>query len=341
MKRIIIIILFLAILIGGYLGYDKYNQIFSSNVPASLESEILTLPTGSDLEAVIALLKTGNFLKNEKSFRWVAEKMNYSSKTVKPGRYKIQPGSSNKTLIGLLRSGNQVPVRITIRAAKHLFALAGMAAEKLEFDSSSFVNYLLNDWLPTSNFSKENAISVFIPNTYEFFWNTSPDQFIARMEKEHKKFWNANRMQNAKKLNLSPAEIYTLASIVERETQNKDERSRIAGVYLNRIKKGMLLQADPTVIFAHQDFSMRRVLKKHLEIDSPYNTYKYAGLPPGPIYMPTIHSIDATLNAEDHNYIFFCVNPEKLGTHSFASSLSGHLRNARKYQQWANRNGIR
>jgi UPF0755 protein len=341
MKRFLFVIILIAILIGGFIGYQKYGQVFHPNVPQSLDDDILMIPTGSVFEDVIKNLKAGDFILKEKSFRWVAEKMNYRDNTVKPGRYQIAGGMSNKALIGMLRSGNQAPVRITIRAAKHLNALAGMASEKLEFDSLEMVNYLLNEWIPNSDFSRENAISMFIPNTYEFFWNTSTGEFVTRMEKEYKKFWNDKRMEKAKSLDLSPQEIYTLASIVERETQNKEERSRIAGVYLNRIKKGMLLQADPTVIFAHQDFSMRRVLKKHLEIDSPYNTYKYAGLPPGPIYMPTIHAIDATLDAEDHEYIFFCVNPEKLGTHAFATTLRGHMRNARRYQQWANRNGIR
>jgi UPF0755 protein len=286
-------------------------------------------------------LAENGLIMDEEGFRWVAEKMKYGDGSVKPGRYAIRPGMSNRALVGLLRSGRQEPVQITIRAVRNLEMLAGLAGRGLEFDSTALIRYIRDEWLPNAPYTKENALTLFIPNTYEFYWNTPPRQFVARMQREHDKFWNGKRTELARQLGLSPAEVYTLASIVERETQHADEKPRIAGVYRNRLEKGMLLQADPTVIFAQNDFTLRRVLKKHLEIDSPYNTYKYTGLPPGPIYMPTIQTIDATLNAEDHQYIYFCVNPEKPGTHAFASTLNAHLRNARRYQQWANNNGIR
>lgn len=331
----------LLILIGGFIAYQKYQQIFKPNVPDALENDVVYLPSDANFEFVVQTLVDQNIILDESSFRWVAGQMNYGDGKIKPGRYQIPPGLHNRALVGLLRSGNQSPVKVTIRAAKNMQYLAGIVEEKLEFDSLEFLNYVYDQWLPASDFNVDQMMTVFIPNTYEFFWNTSPEKFMKRMEQEHQKFWTEKRKEKAEKLGLTPAEVYTLASIVERETQNKSERSRIAGVYLNRIRKGMLLQADPTVIFAHQDFSIRRVLNRHLEIDSPYNTYKYAGLPPGPIYMPTINSIDASLNAEDHDYIFFCVNPETPGAHAFASTLRGHNRNARRYQNWANRNGIR
>lgn len=340
-KSIFILILIGVILAGGFVGYNKYRQVFSPNVPLTIEEELINIPSNAGFEDVVDLLNEKGLLIDEDGFRWVAEKMKYQNGSVKAGKYRINPGMSNRALVGLLRSGRQEPVRVTIRAVRSLEMLAGLASRELEFDSSALVEYLLDEWLPGSSYTRDNALSLFIPNTYEFYWNTSPKQFIARMQKEHDRFWSGKRTELAEALGLTPAEVYALASIVERETQDAAEKPRIAGVYLNRLEKGMLLQADPTVIFAQNDFTIKRVLKKHLEIDSPFNTYKYTGLPPGPIYMPTIQTIDATLNAEDHKYIYFCVNPEKPGTHAFASTLNGHLRNARRYQQWANRNGIR
>ncbi len=340
-KNIFIFILIAVVLVAGSVGYNKYRQVFSPNVPHSIEEELIDIPTRAGFEEVVDLLNAKRLLIDEKGFRWVAEKMHYHNASVKAGKYRIKPGMSNRDLVGLLRSGRQEPVRVTIRAVRNLDMLAGLASRDLEFDSAALIGYILKDWLPGTSYTRENALSLFIPNTYEFYWNTTPQQFVERMQKEHDRFWAGKRSEQANALGITPVEVYTLASIVERETQDNSEKPRIAGVYLNRLEKGMLLQADPTVIFAQNDFTLKRVLKKHLEIDSPFNTYKYTGLPPGPIYMPTIQTIDATLNAEDHQYIYFCVNPEKPGTHAFASTLRGHLRNARRYQQWANRNGIR
>jgi len=185
-------------------------------------------------------------------------------------------------------------------------------------------------------------LSLFIPNTYEFWWDSSANEIINRMAKENRKFWEAkNRSKKAEALGLDKKQVYTLASIVEKETQANSEKERIAGVYLNRLKRGMLLQADPTVVFAVNQFDLKRVLNKHLEFDSPYNTYKNKGLPPGPIYMPGIRSIDAVLNAEKHNYLYFCAKPDDSGTHAFATNLIGHNKNAQRYWNWLRKNGIR
>ncbi|HFB99774.1 MAG TPA: endolytic transglycosylase MltG, partial [Phaeodactylibacter sp.] len=190
-------------------------------------------------------------------------------------------------------------------------------------------------------FKKETLISLFIPNTYEFFWNTNAKQFFEKMKKEQGIFWKKNnREKKAADLNMTKAEVYTLASIVERETNQNDEKKRIAGVYLNRLKKGILLQADPTVVFATRDFAARRVLNRHINFDSPYNTYKYAGLPPGPISMASISSIDAVLNAEKHSYLYFCAKPDNSGHHAFAKTLAGHNRNANKFRNWLNKQRI-
>jgi UPF0755 protein len=191
-------------------------------------------------------------------------------------------------------------------------------------------------------YTPENIMSLFIPNTYQVYWNTSPQNLLKRLQVENDAFWaKKNRREKAKSLGLSTQEVYTLASIVEKESLVMDEKPIIAGVYLNRLKKGMLLQADPTVVFAVGDFSIQRVLNKHLAIDSPYNTYKNVGLPPGPICMPSISSIDGVLNAEKHNYIFFCAKPNSGGRHAFANTLAGHNRNAAIYRNWLQANQIR
>jgi UPF0755 protein len=196
------------------------------------------------------------------------------------------------------------------------------------------------DFASKYGFNEQTIMTMFIPNTYEFYWNTSADEFFERMADEYKKFWTDERKQKAKNIGLSQSEVSILASIVELETQKKDERPTVAGVYINRLKKKMLLQADPTVVFALGDFTINRVLKIHLETDSPYNTYKYSGLPPGPIYLPSISSIDAVLNFENHDYIYFCAKEDFSGYHNFAKTLAQHNENARKFQQALNKRKI-
>jgi UPF0755 protein len=182
---------------------------------------------------------------------------------------------------------------------------------------------------------------MFIPNTYQFFWNTDPKDFLNRMKREHDKFWTKERLEKAKKIGLTPEEVFTLASIVEKETLAKEEKPVIASVYLNRLKRDMLLQADPTVVYAAKDFGIQRVLNKHLKIDSPYNTYKNKGLPPGPICMPDVGTIDSVLNAKDTDYLFFCAKPNGHGRHAFAKTNRQHVNNANRYRKWLNKNKIR
>jgi UPF0755 protein len=218
--------------------------------------------------------------------------------------------------------------------------LAGIIGNQLEVDSFVFLQYMRGEYLPKSAYTVETILCLFIPNTYEVWWNVSPEKLVARMESEHKKFWNEERLAAARNLAMTPNEVYTLASIVESETQAQDERPAIAGVYHNRLALNMPLQADPTVRFALNDPGIRRIMHKHLEIESPYNTYLHTGLPPGPIAMPTIHSIDAVLKPAQHDYIFFCAKPGFEGRHLFATTLSAHLENARIYQSWLNEQGI-
>ena len=240
----------------------------------------------------------------------------------------------NNTLINLLRSGRQEPVRVTIQNVRTRDELAGKIGRNLEVDSARLVK-LFNDpaYLAKFDISPPTLFVLFIPDTYEFYWNTSGDQLFKRIYQEYQHFWTSRRRQMADSLHLSVAQVVTLASIVEKESNKNDEKPVIAGVYLNRLKKQIPLQADPTVIFAWNDYRIRRVLKMHTEIKSPYNTYLCAGLPPGPICLPSIASVDAVLHAANHGYFYFCAREDLSGYHNFASSLEEHNRNARRYQK--------
>jgi UPF0755 protein len=269
--------------------------------------------------------------------------MDMTDTSIKPGRYILKGGWSNYEFLSTIRSGNQSPFMVVVRSQRSLEKFASSISAQIEADSGSLIRAFTEpEFLESQKIDPENVLSYIIPNSYEFYWNTSAEQFRDRIVKEHNDFWRSNnRISKAASLGMEPEEVYTLASIVEKETAKVEERPTIAGVYLNRLQRNIPLQADPTVIFANQDYNIRRVLNKHLEIDSPYNTYKYSGLPPGPISMASISSIDAVLNAEDHNYLFFCARPDDSGLHQFASTLSEHNRNARKFHNWLNSRGIR
>ena len=343
LKRILLVVTILGI-IGAYIAYDKYQQIFAPNVSNQLPAEsYLFIPTNSDFEDVLQELTKNQYILDTASFVWVADRMNYKASKIRSGRFKIEPGMSNRSLINHLRSGRQAPVKLILTNERLPEDIAGKVAGYLEADSLSIYELLTDEvYLDQHGYTPETVISAIIPNTYELYWNQNAKQFFERMLKEKDKFWNKNkRLAKAKTLNMSPEEVYNLASIVERETNQRDEMPRIAGVYLNRLKKGILLQADPTVVFATRDFLTRRVTYRHLEIDSPYNTYKYAGLPPGPISMASIAAIDAVLNAEDHDYIFFCAKGDGSGYHAFAKSMAGHSTNIRNYNKNLRARGLR
>jgi len=327
--------------VAGAIGYQYYERIFLPNVPKELKQNLVQIPTGSSFEDVVTILKKNEIIKDEEGFRWVADQMKYVKPKMRSGQFEIQPGWSNRQLISHLRNGKQTPVKLVLTNERLPEEVAEKAARFIEADSKSIAQLLTDpDFLAQHQYTPETAISMIIPNTYELFWNTDANGFFDRMKKEHQRFWDKDdRKAKAKALELSPEEVYTLASIVERETNKNQEKARIAGVYLNRLEKGMLLQADPTVVFATRDFTTRRVLNRHLEFDSPYNTYKYTGLPPGPISMASIASLDAVLNAEDHNFIFFCARPDNSGLHAFAKNLAGHNQNARKYRRWLSKRG--
>jgi len=336
------IFLLVIILVAGIFGYSKYQDIYAPNVNETGLPSHLYLNKNIDYSGLKEILISQSIVKDIESFDWVSSLMKFDQNTIRSGKFKIEPGWSNRELIQHLRSGKQSPVKLVLNNERLLSEVAGKIAPLIEPDSASIMMTLLDSNTITKyNLNKENLMTLFIPNTYEVYWSITPDEFLNRMKKESDKFWNAkDRKSKLTALEMSKEEVYTLASIVEKETNYKPERPTVAGVYLNRIKKGIMLQADPTVVFANQDFEIRRVLNKHLEIDSPYNTYKYAGLPPGPIAMSSISSIDAVLANQAHKYYYFCAKADNSGQHAFAKTLTQHNANARKFQQWLNKQRI-
>lgn len=291
----------------------------------------LYIPTNADYQYVKNELISLNVLKSKNAFDWLAKRSNYDE-NVHPGRYILTDGMTNQQLINMLRMGYQTPVKVVFNNMRTVEQLAGRISDQIEADSISIINEINNN--------PDVDATTFIPNTYEFYWNTDADDFVDKMIVEHKRFWNETRMQKAKDIRLTPRQVSILASIVDKETTKTSEMPRIAGVYLNRINKRWPLQADPTLVFALGDYNIRRVLDVHKNIDSPYNTYKFAGLPPGPICIPSIAAIDAVLNAEKHNYYYFCAKDDLSGYHVFAKNITEHNRNAEKYRKALNKNKI-
>ncbi len=311
----------------------------SVNPPDGKKAEIL-IPENASWEQVTDTLGSNLRISSMTLLKWVAEKKNYP-RMIKPGRYVIDERMSYNALINRLRSGRQDPVMLTFNNIRTIGELAGKAGAVLETDSAEIVAYLSDPSnYESDGFTEATLISAFIPDTYEFFWNTGAEVFYSRMKREYRNFWNQNRTEKAGSIGLSQAEVATLASIVDAEVARNDEKPRIAGVYLNRLRTGMPLQADPTVRFALNDNTITRVLKKHLLVDSPYNTYKYRGLPPGPIACPSAEGIDAVLNAERHNYLYFAAKADFSGYHNFSVTLREHNRYAAEYQRELNRRKI-
>ena len=324
------------------IGYSFYTKVFFPNV-ALKESpdKYIYIPTGATFNDVLHLLNSDNLLKNQASFEWVAEQMKYKNR-IKAGRYLIKKNMSNRELVALLRSGKQTPIKVVFNNVRTKEQLASVVGSQLEADSSAITGLLGNaQQLQKFGFTPENCMAMFIPNTYEFYWNTSAKKFLERMASEYKIFWNSSRKAKAANMNLTQSQVSVLASIVEQETRKNDEKPVIAGVYYNRLTKGWKLEADPTLVYALGDFTIQRVLNIHKEIDSPYNTYLNSGLPPGPICIPSIASIDAVLNYSKHEYLFFCAKDDFSGYHSFAKTYSQHLLNAKRFQNELNRRKIR
>lgn len=339
--KIFFLLFFLLATIAGIIAYKFYSMIYQPNVVlGDKKKEYFYIPTGSSLQDVVNLLYEKGYILNRNSFEWVAEKKNYKNK-IHPGRYLLSSGMNNDELIDLLRSGKQEPVRVTFNNIRLKSELASQIALYLEADSAEIMSLLENEGLCSQfGFNKENILCMFIPNTYQFYWNTSAEQFVDRMAKEYKSFWNETRKFKAKNTGLTQSQVSILASIVQKETNMNDEKPRVAGVYVNRIKKDMLLQADPTLVFALKEFTLKRVLNVHKQVDSPYNTYMYKGLPPGPICLPEISSIEAVLNHEKHDYFYFCAKQDFSGYHNFAKTYAQHCLNAASFQKELNKQKI-
>ena len=341
-RNIILLVFGILIIFALAFGYWLYRTILSPNVNTGEEKEaVIYIPTGSDFDAVMDTLNRQGVLIRENSFRWVADLKKYPE-NIKPGRYIVRNGMSNNSLTNMLRGGWQSPVNVTFNYIRDVDMLAGKVGRQIEADSASISNLLHDkEYVKQLGFNKYTLPALFLPDTYEFYWNTDAESFISRMLQEYDKFWTEERQKAAKQQGLSPVEVSILASIVDKETNKTDEMPRIAGVYLNRLHNNWLLQADPTLVFANGDFNIRRVLNFHKEIESPYNTYKYIGLPPGPICIPSVAAVKAVLNAEKHNYFYFCAKEDFSGYHNFAKTLTEHNRNALKYQNALNHRGIR
>lgn len=343
-KKILVIVVVLGAIGMGIFSWYIYDTAFSGNTAFNNDQAHVYIPTNATMHDVMEELEP--LLRNADSFRAIANKKGYDT-NIKPGHFIISRGMSNNDLVNTLRSRN-IPINIKFNNQERLEDLAGHISNQIEADSISLLSAMREpEFLKEMGLNTDTALSLYIPNTYEFYWNSSANTFRERMKTEYERFWNASRTEKAKALNLTREQVMSLAAIVQKETAKVDERPRVAGVYLNRLKTGMLLQADPTVIYALKlasgDFNqvIKRVLFADLEIDSPYNTYKYAGVPPGPITMPDISSIDAVLNPEIHDYYYFVADVTNFGYHKFAKNLAQHNVNKVEYVRWVNSQGLK
>ena len=343
MKKVIYIIIFSLISIGGVGGIYFYKIFFESNTLFNDEYIFIKIPTNSTENQLLDSI--GKHVEDLSKFSKAANYKDYFS-NIKPGRYKLENGFNNNQIINSLRSNN-VPIKITYNNIETFDQLIKRISERIEADSLSLSNVFYEEkFLNDLGLDSESVFSLFIPNTYEFFWNTSAIQFRERILKEFDRFWNDSRIEKSKKLNLNPIEVMTLASIVQKETPKVDERPTIAGVYLNRLERNMKLQADPTVVYTIKkrdgfDTKIRRVLYKDLRIKSPYNTYVYRGLPPAPIVTPDISAIEAVLNPQKHSFIYFVADVSNPGYHLFSRTNAEHNRKKRQYTNWLKKNRIR
>ncbi|MCF8254678.1 MAG: endolytic transglycosylase MltG [Bacteroidia bacterium] len=338
-RNISLVLLFLL----AIAAYKLYSDVFSSNVGLkySQGKTYIFVHSNKDMNRFYNELEKGYYLNNFESFSRLANILNLDEK-IKPGRYLLKVGMSNYDLIKMLINGRQETINLTFKYAERLENIAGFLGRNFELDSAQWLYFLkdtsiFNKW----GFDSLNTVGMFIPNTYNVYWNTNPLAFLDRMHKEYNSFWTAERIKLALDCGLNQNQVSTLASIVQKESNKIDEMPVIAGVYINRLRMGMALQADPTVIYAWNDKSIKRVTGIHTALNSPYNTYLNAGLPPGPICSPSIQAIDAVLNFTQHKYIYFCAREDFSGYHSFAASFAQHQENATRYQRQLNKLQIR
>jgi len=338
-RKFVVVMVIILIIAVGFTGLNYYLKYYTPNVTD--KQEYLYIHTGADFNAVYKTIKEEGMVKDTASFYKAAENMNYVNR-VKPGRYHLKSGMSNRRLINMLASGTQEPVNFSFHNIRLKEEFAGFVGKHLEPDSVSMIRLLDSaSYLQQYGLTPDNVYVVFMPNTYQLYWNTTPDKFFKRMYANYEKYWTPERKQKAAALNLTPVEVSVLASIVDAEALHDDEMPAIAGLYLNRLKKGMKLEADPTVIFAEHDFTIKRVLSRYLSINSPYNTYLHTGLPPGPIMMPSVNAVDAVLNYQHNDYIYMCAKADFSGYHAFATNVADHMVNAHAFQKALNDRNIR
>jgi len=343
-KKILLAIVLIGLVVAAYFAYYVYSTMFVPNTAFSNNEAYVYIESDADYNKVRESLMP--LLKDIKTFDALAKRKKYVN-NIKAGKYIIKKDMTNNDIINSIRSNN-IPVKVSFNNQNSLELLAGRIANQIEVDSLSLLN-AFNDtvFLEETGFNEATALGMYIPNSYEFFWNTSAENFRKRMLTEYNKFWNDSRLEKAKKANLKPDEVIALASIVQEESKQKSEQPRVAGVYINRLKNNWTLDADPTLKFAayklpkYKNTVIKRVLNVHKEINSPYNTYKNAGLPPGLIVMPDISAIDAVLNYEKHSYFFFVVDAKKPGYHKFSKTIAQHNQYAREYHRYLNQQGIR
>ena len=339
MKKIFPTLFYILLATGFAFTVLLWVIVFRENVRVDAGTRV-TIPTGSDFEDLTDTLRSTGVLRSERNFIITSRLKSYG-RNVKPGSYMIEPGMSNNNIVNILRSGRQTPVNVTFNNIRTLEELAGRIGGQIEADSASLSAFLSDESnYSAEGFDRRTVISVFIPDTYQLYWAVDPQGFYRRMLKEYMAFWDSDRMAAAEALGLTPVEVSVLASIVDEEASKADEKPRIAGLYLNRLRLGIPLQADPTVKFAVNDFTLRRILNKHLEVDSPYNTYKFKGLPPGPIRCPSRSGLEAVLNAEKHEYLYMVAKFDSSGYHNFSRTLAEHNKYAAAYRRELNRRKI-
>jgi len=336
-KRLIWCILALIILLAAACGGGIWYILYKPNFKPSERKFVYIYEDVKDFDALCQQLQDSAACIDVRSFRILADYRKYPA-NMKSGRYAVEPEMNNNTLINHLRLGQQSPIRLIFNNIRLTADLAERLSQQLMIDEDDLLALFADSlYCDSLGFTTATIGAMFIPNTYEVYWNISPKKLFDRMKREYETFWTAERRRKAENIRLNPVEIAVLASIVEEETAAPDEYSRVAGLYINRLRKGMLLQADPTVKYALGDFSLRRILNEHLTVESPYNTYLNPGLPPGPIRIPSPRSIDAVLNYEHHNYLYMCAKEDFSGRHNFAVTLAEHARNADRYHAALNR----
>lgn len=342
-KKILLVIGLLLVIAGGIFSYHTYQRVFAPNTAFETNTKTLFIKTGASFNDVKKQITP--FVKEVEWFTWLAQKKGYAT-NVKPGKYILKKGSNSNDIIGVLRIQN-TPVTLRFNNQERLENLAGRISYQIEADSIAILEEFRKvDFLKEKGLTLNTALSMFIPNSYKVYWNISPEQLKIKLYNEQQRFWNKKRLSKAKEIGLSKTEVYTLAAIVHKETAKVSERPKVAGVYMNRLKRNMRLDADPTVIYAVKKFLgnwdrvIKRVLFKDLALKHPYNTYQNNGLPPGPITMPDISAIDAVLNYERHKYLYFVADVQNFGYHKFATNLKQHNRNSAQYHQWVNKNHI-